>query len=367
MFNSGQRPVCERLYFQAPQRRLTVAARPDKAHYTARDKVSVQVATADQQTPVGANLSMAVYRLDSLNTTAPATIDRYLWLSSDLKGTIENPDYYFTATGPEAAEAADHLMLTQGWSRWRWEDVLAATSKPFEFLPEPNGPVVRGQLMRAGTATPRTAVMTYLASPSRITRLTNSLSDANGRVQFEMHDFVGPQEVIVQTDPRQDSTCQIKLLDPFSQQYASTARPSFGLTARFQNDYARRHFQSQVQNAFAGKYRNRFVAPAVDTVAFYGKPDEKYFLDRYTRFKVLEEVLREYVPGVVVRIQKDGFHLLVLDKLNNTVFADNPMVLLDGVPVFNMNKIMAMNPLKIQKLEVIDGRYFHGLAVYSGW
>ena len=89
-------------------------------------------------------------------------------------------------------------------------------------------------------------------------------------------------------------------------------------------------------------------------------------LDKYTRFKVLEEVLREYVPGVIVRIRKDGFHLLVVDALNHTVLQENPMVLLDGLPVFNINKIMAMNPLKIRKLEVIDGRYFHGSAIYNG-
>ncbi len=58
--------------------------------------------------------------------------------------------------------------------------------------------------------------------------------------------------------------------------------------------------------------------------------------------------MREYVPGVLVRIREDGFHFMVMDNVNKTVFQENPMALLDGVPVFNMNKIMAINPLKIQ-------------------
>ncbi|HEX8507069.1 MAG TPA: hypothetical protein VF630_17025 [Hymenobacter sp.] len=365
LFNAERKPVCERLYFRAPQRQLAIAARADKPHYALREKVKVQVATADQQAQIPASLSMAVYRLDSLATTAGPAIDRHLWLTADLQGPVETPDYYFTATGAEAVEATDNLMLTQGWSRFRWEDVLAAP-KPFEFFPELYGPVIQARLTQAGTDRPRSGVVAYLSSPSRLVQLSTSQSDAQGMVRFEFNHFTGAREVVVQTDSQQDSTCRITVLDPFSPRFANVQLPPFGLTGRFQPDYLKRHLHAQVQNAFSGKYRNRYASERVDSAAFFGQPNETYLLDKYTRFKVLEEVLREYVPGVIVRIRKDGFHLLVADKLNHTVLQENPMVLLDGVPVFNMNKMMAMNPLKIRKLDVIDGRYFHGTAVYSG-
>ena len=366
LFNASQQPVCERLYFQVPRQTLAITARPDKPQYTIRDRVSMQVTATDTQTPLATSLSMAVYRLDSLAAAPGPTIDRYLWLTADLRGAVENPDYYFGATGPEAAEATDNLLLTQGWSRFRWEDVLTTTLKPLAYLPEPYGPVVQARLTRAGTGQPLQGAVTYLASPSRIIELSEAQSDAQGMVRFEPPHFVGSRDIILQTDPAQDSTAQLAVLDPFSAAYATVPGASFGVTPRFQADYARRHFQAQVQNAFSGKYRNRYAAERVDSLAFYGHPDETYLLDKYTRFKVMEEVLREYVPGVVVRIRKDGFHLLVLNKLNKTISHEKPMVLLDGVPVFNINKIMAMNPLKIQKLEVIDSRYFHGTAVYDG-
>ncbi|GAB3861018.1 hypothetical protein GCM10028822_39850 [Hymenobacter terrigena] len=365
LFTAKRQPVCERLYFQAPQQRLTLAARADKAQYTTRDKVSVQVATADLAQPT-ASLSMAVYQLDSLTTAPPVAIDEYLWLTADLNGRVENPGYYLAATDPEARAAADNLMLTQGWSRWRWEDVLAPTPRAFEHLAEPNGHVITGQLTQAGTARPRAGVMAYLASPSRIPRLSNSESTADGRIRFELPSLTGSREIIVQTDPQQDSTCQITLLDPFSTRYAVQRLPPFGLTASFEPDYARRHLQAQVQRVFIDKFRRLATTGPVDSAAFFGKANETYLLDKYTRFKVMEEVLREYVPGVVVRIRKDGFHLLVADRANKVLLEDNPMVLLDGVPVFSMNKAMAINPLKIQKLEVLDGRYFHGSAIYNG-
>jgi hypothetical protein len=197
--------------------------------------------------------------------------------------------------------------------------------------------------------------------------LSNSESNAQGLVQFELNQFTGLQEIILQTDPAQDSTSQLTILDPFSRSYSKAALPSFGLTTRFQSNYAKRHLQLQLQNVYRGKERNQYApAPATDSLAFYGQPTESYLLDKYTRFKTIEDVLREYVPGVIVRVRKDGFHLMVTDKLNQTVLQDNPLVLLDGVPVLNMNKMMAFNPLKIRKLEVLGGRYFHGSAIYSG-
>ena len=364
VFNEAQQPVAERLYFQRPAPGLTLTAQADKPQYGPREKVQVQLALAGATPTAGASLSMAVYRLDSLAATPSESIDRYLGLTSELKGTVENPDYYFTANDSEATE---NLMLTQGWSRFRWEDVLAASVPAPKFLPEPNGPVVQARLTRAGTTTPRPGVMTYLSSPSRIIRLTNAVSNEDGLVQFEMNHFDGPQDLVVQTDPQQDSTCQIQMLDPFSTRFRSAVPGrAYGLTPRFQPDYEKRHLQAQVQNLYFGKYRNLYTRERVDSTAFYGKPDETYLLDKYTRFKVLEEVLREYVPGVVVRIRKDGFHFLVADKVNMTLLAENPMVLLDGVPVFNTNKMMAMPAIKIRKLEVIDSRYFQGLAVYNG-
>jgi hypothetical protein len=367
LFSEAQKPLCERLYFQRPYQALGIIARPDKSQYTSREQVRVELTTAALgNLAPQANLSMAVYRLDSLATAPTADITSYLWLTSDLKGTVEHPDYYFTATDPEVTAATDNLLLTQGWSRFRWEQVLG-TPPVFSHLPELNGPLVQGRLTQRGTNIPVKGIASFLSVPNRIIRLQNCMSGEDGSIRFELNNVYGAQDIIVQTDPRQDSTCQIEIFNPFSTQYAAAPQAHFVAHTRFQSDYAQRHFQNQVQNVYAPKGQNRYLMPPpADSLAFYGKADETYLLDKYTRFKVLEEVMREYVPGVVVRIRKDGFHFLVIDKINNTLLGENPMVLLDGVPIFNINKMMAMDPLKIQKLEVIDSRYFQGLSMYNG-
>ena len=151
-----QQPVAERLYFQRPAPGTPLTAQADKPRYGPREKVQVQLALAAAPT-ASASLSMAVYRLDSLAATPSLTIDRYLGLTSELKGTV-GKFRTITLPPPRRPEAADNLMLTQGWSRFRWEDVLAPSLPAPKFLPEPNGPVVQARLTRAGTAAPRPGV-----------------------------------------------------------------------------------------------------------------------------------------------------------------------------------------------------------------
>lgn len=363
LFGADQKPLCERLYFQAPPPPLPITARTDKPAYATREKVRVEVAASSEQTTA---LSMAVYRLDSLSAAPPLDIHSYLQLTADLQGQVEHPEYYVGTPSPEQLEATDHLMLTQGWSRFKWEEAVADRPPVFAHLPELHGPIIEGRVYQAATDKPLAYITTFLSSPSLIVRLNNAVSDANGRVRFEMNDLYGVRDIIMQTNPAQDSTCRLEILPAFASQFTTPPPAAPAPATRLLPSYAARHLQAQLQTHYFGKYRNLYAPLRPDSSAFYGPPDETYFLDKYTRFKVMEEVMREYVPGVVVRIRKDGFHFLVVDRVNKAVLADNPMVLLDGVPVFNINKIMAMNPLNIRKLEVIDARYFHGSAIYDG-
>ena len=57
-----------------------------------------------------------------------------LLLSSDLKGFVANPDYYFEADDSLHQARLDLLLLVQGWRRYNVKDVMA--TKPLRYKPE---------------------------------------------------------------------------------------------------------------------------------------------------------------------------------------------------------------------------------------
>ena len=362
VFNSRRQPVGERLYFRRP-RPLALTVAPTQAQYGPREKVTLRLALPAAS--AAANASLAVYQLDSLTAgTTPADIGSFLSLTADLKGTVENPGYYLRDSSQAGQQAADNLMLTHGWSRFRWPEVLAGRAPALPYAPELNGPLVRGRVLTAAGA-PAPGITAYLAAPSRAARFYSATSRADGVVQFEPKDWYGPQILTLQTDWRRDSTYQLALLSPYSERYATYPLPGLALGPALAANLTRRHVQAQLQTTYFGRYR-QYRLPLRDTVAFYGVPPAQYRLDDYTRFKVLEEVLREYVQGVYVRPRKDGFHLLVGDQSQRGMFEADPLVLLDGVPIFNLNKFMAFDPLRIQRVAVFTNRYFYGSQDYEG-
>ena len=364
LFDASQQPVCERLYFKRPAA-MPITLLTDQPEYAARTSVRVDatVPTAALKTGPMA-MSVAVYRLDSLGAASSENILSNLWLTSDLPGYVESPDYYLQPGNPDVAQAADNLMLTHGWRRFTWASVLNPQRVAHPFIPEINGPVIQATVTDPATGKPLPDVITFLSTVGKPIRLYVSNSDSAGRVRFEMRDFFGQRDIVLQTGP-QDSTARLTITNPFSDVPASRPLPDFFVPEARADQLLSRSVAMQVQSAY-GTNQSRYVYPAIDSAAFYGKPSETYLLDAYTRFPRTEEVLREYVPGVLPRKRQGRFRLEVLNLPYRAIFEEPALMLIDGVPVFDGDKVIEFSPLKVKQLDVLTNRYFLGQAQFSG-
>ena len=89
--------------------------------------------------PAKGDFSIAVTDRSAIPLRTAGDIYSTLVLSSELRGVIEEPDYYFNAQHADAAQALDELLLTQGWRRY---DVPKLLRGEYE---EPRDPLVAGQ------------------------------------------------------------------------------------------------------------------------------------------------------------------------------------------------------------------------------
>jgi hypothetical protein len=367
VFNSKKQPVCERLYFKKPTEKLLVDTHPDKEKYTTREKVTINVgSTGIDNRTLPANLSLSVYRLDSLQQQEKSHIYSYLWLGADLKGNIEDPDYYFSNDSDSTNQALDNLMLTHGWRRFKWTDIQQNKKPSFAFLPEFEGHIVEGRLTDTFTKKPFIETSVYLSSPGEYTQFYTSKTDNNGNMRFYTRNIYGPGELVTMAEGLQDVKYNIDINTPFSDKFYPEKTPSLILSPQLKSALTTNSINAQVQRKYAAEQLRKYLLPQMDTSAFYGKADERYVLDDYTRFTTMEEVLREYVLGVLVGRSGAQFHLTVFDLPNNRLFKDNPLLLLDGVPVTDMNKIINYDPLKIKKVEVVKRRYYVGSLLFDG-
>ena len=79
-------------------------------------KMSVKTSLPDG-TPMPATISMAVRDRQNLGTIYEDNVMTNMLLSSELKGYIHSPEFYFADTSPVHVQALDLLMMVQGWTR----------------------------------------------------------------------------------------------------------------------------------------------------------------------------------------------------------------------------------------------------------
>lgn len=367
LFNKQQQPVCERLVFIHPAQQPVVNAAMDKTIYSTRQKATVLLSAAENIVKIDSGqYSVAVYQTDELAPVMETDIVTYLWLTSELQGKIEAPAFYFSK-GKESMEAVDNLLLTQGWRRFKWEELLTNKKRSISFVPEYRGHLITGKVTKKATGQPAAGIDCFLSFPAAPFGFYAAKSDSKGMVYFDVKNYFGPGDIIPQAYAEDTTTYRIDIATPFADQYADFLQPPLYFKDEQEEGLLSRSIAMQAQNVYSTDSIKKFIFPVqVDTGAFYGKPEYTFRLDEYKRFTTIEEVLREYVPFVNVVLKNGNLYMNIYDEPAKRVYETNALVLLDGVPLKNYNKMFSYDALKVAKLDVIPRRYLFGGTNFSG-
>jgi hypothetical protein len=184
LFAGNGTPLAERVAFLNNKDQLNINANTAKQTYGTRQKVTVNLsAKSIDQKPSQANLSVTVIdeKTVPFDENAETTILSSLLLTSDLKGYIEKPNYYFNHPGDKTNADLDVLMLTQGYTRFLYTDILAGNITENKFAPE-DGIDVSGTLRTANGMPVNKGSVTLVIKDRYISKST--LTNSSGEFKF---------------------------------------------------------------------------------------------------------------------------------------------------------------------------------------
>ncbi len=184
VFDSRGRIMAERLFFIYPK--------PDKA-----DSIRVVAKTQklkpcgkvemELQTRPNANLSFSAIDAHTMTNGKQGNMKTWMLLSSEVRGYINNVDYYFEADDAKHRKDADLLMLTQGWRRYDWrlmsERYTFRKAQPIE-----DQFYLNGQLKEYRKRNPVSNVHLYVSlyNQQGQSLIGNATTDAEGNYAFKM-------------------------------------------------------------------------------------------------------------------------------------------------------------------------------------
>ena len=185
LFNQENQPLVERLVFI--ERSITATSDLDKKTYKSREKVTVNIKLSDSDgDPFTGVMSASILDLDQVIEALPEqTIYSELLLSSDLKGYIDNPMYYFNSDDLEVKAHLDLVMMTHGWSRFSWQEIFSNDFPELKF-PLEQGFNLTGKLFKKfGKKEEANGKVILMNGSSFSGLLLEAESDEEGRFSFE--------------------------------------------------------------------------------------------------------------------------------------------------------------------------------------
>ena len=161
----------------------------------------------------------------------------------------------------------------------------------------------------------------YLTIPGKNFEFIPSLSNDKGDVKFYLKKIYGHSEMIAQTNSRTDSNYRIDITNPFSDKFSPQPLNEFSLPTKWENELLNKSINMQAENSYLSSKKNVHASfPELDTTMFYGKPEDQYYLDDYTRFITMEEVMREFIYDVRIRKESSKYIFRVRNNFFQYLF-----------------------------------------------
>lgn len=235
-----------------------------------------------------------------------------------------------------------------------------------KFIPEYEGEIIYGKVICDNNDALWDKAI-FLSAAGGISDIYSTYVDSVGNFTFFTTPFFGNRDLILEI-PKADSNLNIvyDIYDPFIRENRGEI-PTLVLDTNIISSLEQRGVEMQLGRRF--RIDTLFERIPMDKDPLLQSNLSVYRLDDYTRFTVMQEVVSEFIPELRFRKvdKKPDLQVRLNSSFKELAFSnDNTLAILDGVAVFDHQKIEEYNPLKVETISIYNSDYYIGVAAFSG-
>lgn len=235
-----------------------------------------------------------------------------------------------------------------------------------KFIPETRGVSISGIVINsadsAALASKLVGLTLYEKSPENL----NISTTPGGNFFFDLGNQEGKREMFISSKQDDGNVSQSILIDnDFSSQKVDLPFVPMSFTPQMRQLYNSLSINTQVKQRYRELADSVVVQSSPEVKSFYGKPESVVRFDNYIKMPTVGDYFFELIHKV--RIKKDGGKtFLKMYNVMDEMEPYDPLVLIDMVSVFDIDKVLQLDPEKLDRVEIISTPYIRGNITYGG-
>ena len=237
----------------------------------------------------------------------------------------------------------------------------------FNYLPDRKGTAISGTVLDQNNGEPVSDTRIHFSILGEDPAYLVSTSDQEGRFLLKIPSRLGNQEMFVVPEQGPDQSLEVRIANDFTTEALPFSPGSYALREDEKLLASRLSLQMQLQLTFLAESApdTSTITNLIEPVPFYGRPEISIKLDEFINLPNMEEVIENLIPLTYV-VRRGGKADFLIKSDNPMISLYRPLILIDHIPVFDMDVVLALPPSKIDRIEVIPEVYVLGEVKYGG-
>lgn len=236
------------------------------------------------------------------------------------------------------------------------------------LIPETRGVSVSGKIINETDSLPMAFTLVGLTILGEHPENLNIMTDEKGRFFFDLRDRKGEGEIFISARSGAKNRQPVILIDnDFSKRATELPFVPVDFSGEAKALYRTLMLNTQIAQKYASKEDSIVAKPKMtgSEKIFYGDPEFVVRLDDFIPLPTVQDYFLELIHNAKVR-KEEGKHVLKVINKYGLIEPYEPLILLDMVTVFDLDKILELKPEKIERIEIITSEFIRGNITYGG-
>ena len=237
-----------------------------------------------------------------------------------------------------------------------------------QYPPDLMGLSISGRVIQKGSGKPIQYAHVELSVLGQDQQFLTNFTEEDGSFVFGIDSMSGSHELFISARDPEGKNMEIRVDNDFAiSNFTFSPRP-FTLTEDEQQEAERIMLNAQLVERYREPPPGSPESRHHNNDKFYGSPSAQILIDNFVQLPTFYEVVVELIPGVypVKRNKKTVLQFTGNVVSHGFMSYHQPLILLDQVPVYDLEKLLVLSPQKLHSIEIVNELYFIGNTMYGG-